>query len=105
LGELKFFLSLEVARSKQGILINQHKYASKILFVASLLACKLASTPINNAKKLSSSSRDLYYDMSAYKHLIVRLIYLTNTGPNISFSAHNLEQFLSKPTHDTIVVH
>ena len=41
LGKLKYFLGIEVAHSKKGIFISQQKY------IIDLLACKLASTPIN----------------------------------------------------------
>jgi len=46
LGQLKYFLSLEVARSKKGIHICQQKYALDILHEAGMLANKPPSTPL-----------------------------------------------------------
>jgi len=51
LGDLKYFFSLEVTRSKKGIMMNKRKYALKLLKDASLLAYKLANTPMDNLVK------------------------------------------------------
>jgi len=48
LGDLRYFLGLEVARSKKEIMMNKKKYALKLLKDACLLVCKPAITPMNN---------------------------------------------------------
>ena len=46
LGELKYFLRIEVLRSKQGIFISQRKYILDLLTETGLMDCKPADTPI-----------------------------------------------------------
>jgi len=63
-----------------------------------LLACKPAVTPMDNLVKLSSTGSVSFTDVHTYRSLIGRLMYLTNTRPDIIFSVHQLSQFLDKPT-------
>jgi len=70
----------------------------KLLAKVSPLGCKATSTLIDNTKRFSTHSQELFNDPIAYKCLIERLMYLTNTQPNMTHLVHYLAQFLSKPT-------
>ena len=61
--------------------MNQRKYALELLKDAGLLACKPANTPMDNLVKLSSTESVSFTDLPAYKRMIGRLMYLTNTRP------------------------
>lgn len=58
LDELQYFLGLEIARSMEGIVVNQCKYALELISDAGLVAAKLAFTLMDQNKKLTTSEYD-----------------------------------------------
>ncbi|KAL4336331.1 hypothetical protein GQ457_07G001260 [Hibiscus cannabinus] len=97
LGSLKFFLGFEVARSLKGINLCQRKYTLDLLKDYGFLHSKPASTSIVPNKKLSKHDGNPLDDITTYRKLIGKLIYLTNTRPNIAFAVQQLSQFLAAP--------
>jgi len=62
-----------------------------------MLGCKLAPTPSDPSIKLHVDEGALLSDSSSFRRLIGRLLYLTNTRPNISFAVQQLNKFVSSP--------
>ena len=61
------------------------------------LGCKTRKTPMDPNVKFSQDEGDLLDDPSMYRRMIGKLLYLTITRPDLSFSANRLSKLLAKP--------
>ncbi|RVW12206.1 Retrovirus-related Pol polyprotein from transposon TNT 1-94 [Vitis vinifera] len=106
LGNLKYFLGMEIARSKKGIAVSQRKYVLDLLNETGMLGCKPAETPMDTTVKLEESDGSAPVDKGRYQRLVGKLIYLSHTRPDIGFSVSVVSQFMNNPTekHMTIVI-
>ncbi|XP_019154479.1 PREDICTED: uncharacterized protein LOC109150899 [Ipomoea nil] len=92
------FLRIEAKASDEGLNICQRKYAIDILEEARFLGCKPASTPMTHGLKLSHNDDIHIDDVSSYRRLIGRLLYLTATRPNLTYVIQQISQFIDAPT-------
>ena len=97
LGDVKYFLGLEIAKSSTGICVSQRKYVLDLLSDFGYLGCKAASTPMEANVKLSMDEGVDLPDVSLYRRLLGKLLYLTLTRPDISYAVGRLSQFISRP--------
>ncbi|XP_020207841.1 uncharacterized protein LOC109792812 [Cajanus cajan] len=98
LGELKYFLGFEIARSQSGINMCQRKYALDLLQDSGQLASKPCNTPMDPSVTISKESGTQLADPSSYRRLIGWLLYLTNTRPDICYAVTRLSQYMDTPT-------
>ncbi|XP_056695762.1 uncharacterized mitochondrial protein AtMg00810-like [Spinacia oleracea] len=98
LGELRYFLGLEVDRPKEGIFLSQKKYTLDLLAEYGLTGCKPLKLPMDSHLKLTPDSGDVLENPEQFQKLVGKLIYLTITRPDISFTVHILSKFMHKPT-------
>ena len=69
----------------------------QLLADVGFLGCKPTSTPMEANLKLSQNEGEPLDDPSSYKRMIGKMLYLTITRPDISYSVNRLSQFLSNP--------
>ena len=100
LGDLHYFLGIEVTKCKDGILLSQEKYAQDILNRVGMDKCKPSPTPLSASEKLSCHEGDLLnsQDSTRYRSIVGALQYLTLTRLNIAYSVNKVCQFLHAPT-------
>ncbi|GJX27479.1 ribonuclease H-like domain-containing protein [Tanacetum coccineum] len=100
LGELKYFLRIEVSKNKNGICLSQRKYCLELLSEYGLLACKPVVTPLqqNTILSFEETENDKFLpSMTEYQKLVGKLIYLFVTRPDIAYDVHCLSQHMHAP--------
>lgn len=100
LGDLHYFLGIEVEKKRGGIILSQEKYAQDILTRTGMTKCKLSSTPLSSTEKLSRYEGKLLNaeDVTKYRSIVGALQYLTLTRPDLAYSVKKVCQFLHAPT-------
>ncbi|KAA0055189.1 cysteine-rich RLK RECEPTOR-like protein kinase [Cucumis melo var. makuwa] len=97
LGNLTYFLGMEVARSKEDISMSQRKYTLDLLTETGMLGYRPADTPIEFNHKLGNSNDQVPVDKEQYQCLVGKLIYLSHTRSGISFVVSDVSQFMQAP--------
>ncbi|CAH9083140.1 unnamed protein product [Cuscuta epithymum] len=99
LGSLKYFLGIEVTRSKKGIFLSQRKYVLDLLTETGKLGAKPNTTPMVPNVQLTSEGIP-FEDPERYRRLVGKLNYLAVTRPDIAYSVSVVSQYMSSPTVD-----
>ncbi|GJY21433.1 putative ribonuclease H-like domain-containing protein [Tanacetum coccineum] len=86
MGELTFFLGLQVKQKEDGIFISQDKYVTEILKKFGFTDVKTASTPMETQKLLLKDEDGEEVDVHLYRSMIGSLMYLTSSRPDIMFA-------------------
>ncbi|GMI64836.1 cysteine-rich RLK (RECEPTOR-like protein kinase) 8 [Hibiscus trionum] len=86
MGELSFFLGLQIKQRKDGTFINQAKYVNDMLKKFGLENVKPQATPMSSSLKLDKDERGNCVDSKLYRSMIGSLLYLTTSRPDIVFS-------------------
>ena len=97
LSELKYFMGIEFSRSKRGIFMSQRKYALDILQDTRLSGVKPEKFPLEQNLKLTDEDCEILHDLSKYRRLVGRLIYLIVSRLDIVYSVCTLSQFMNTP--------
>jgi hypothetical protein len=103
MGELNFFLGLQIKQTKNGIFINQSKYIKDLLKKFGIQKSKIYATPMSSTIKLDKDENGKYIEIKQYRGMIGSLLYLTASRPDIMFSVCLCARFQSCPKESHFV--
>nr|KYP70038.1 hypothetical protein KK1_009246 [Cajanus cajan] len=97
MGELKFFLGLQIVQSEEGIKIHQKKYTKELLQKFKIADAKPMKTPMHPSTTLGLDEESPYVDSTMYQGMVGSLLYLTMSRPDIMFNVYICARFQVRP--------
>ena len=79
LGPLRYFLGMEIARSKKKIVVSKQKFVLDLLKETGMSGCRPIDTPINPNQKHGDDKEGDMVNTTQYQKLVGKLIYLSHT--------------------------
>jgi hypothetical protein len=83
MGELQFFLGLQIKQSKEGTFVHQAKYTKYIVRKFKMEDSKAMTIPMSMTTALDADEEGEHVDQKEYRSMIGSLLYLTATRPDI----------------------
>nr|GEV40748.1 hypothetical protein [Tanacetum cinerariifolium] len=102
IGEMTFFLGLQVNQSPRGIFINQSNYGLEILEKYVTETCDHISTPMDIKEKLDVDKNGTLVDATKYRSMIGSLMYLTSSRPDIVHATCLCARYQAQPTEKNL---
>lgn len=96
-GELNYFLGLQIKQTSNGIHINQAKYIRDMIKKFNFENLKPSPTPMCTSTKLDKDENGVAFDEKLYRSMIGSLLYLTASRPDIMFAVCMCARFQSMP--------
>ncbi|GKA53269.1 retrovirus-related pol polyprotein from transposon TNT 1-94 [Tanacetum coccineum] len=98
MGQMSFFLGLQVSQSPRGIFINQSKYAQEILKKFGFDTCTPIDTPMAERPDLDEDKGGKLIDPTRFRGMVGSLMYLSASRPDIVFAVCMCARYQAKPT-------
>ena len=107
MGELKFFLGLQIRQQRNGIFISQEKYLKDVLRKFGMQDCKGVKIPMPTNGHLCTDENGIDFDHKVYRSMIGSLLYLCASRPDIMLSVCMCARFQATPkeSHHKAVKH
>jgi hypothetical protein len=105
MGELNFFLGIQVKEMKKGTFVHQAKYTNDLIKKFNMTELKPVSTPMSSAMSLGPDEDGEAVDQREYRSMIGSLLYLTATRSDIQFIMELCARFQTSPrsSHRTVI--
>ena len=97
LGNLSYFIGIQVIRNQNSILLSQAKYVQDLLAKTEMENCKGIESPFSIAEKLKKDECAKLNNPSFYKSVIGSLQYVVLIRPELAYSINKLSQYMSDP--------
>ena len=98
MGEMSYFLGLQVKQLPEGFFLSQTKYAKDLLSKFDLKEnTKAKKVPMCPSAKIELESSEPDFDISKYRSIIGSLLYLTAKRPDIAFAVGLCARFQAAP--------
>ncbi|XP_062080773.1 uncharacterized mitochondrial protein AtMg00810-like [Humulus lupulus] len=104
LGDINYFLGIQVTHTSAGFHLCQRKYVQDLLCRTKMQEAKSQGTPMNAGLKLSTYGSDSVSDPSLYRSIVGALQYATVTRPEIAYSVNKVSQFMHNPLESHWIV-
>ncbi|CAL1389580.1 unnamed protein product [Linum trigynum] len=98
LGDVNYFLGIEVIPTATGYILSQHKYMTDILARFHMLEDAPVSMPLASSVSLSLHDGTCPTDATRFQQVLGALQYLVYTRPDIAFSINKLSQYMHYPS-------
>ncbi|GJW50560.1 retrovirus-related pol polyprotein from transposon TNT 1-94 [Tanacetum coccineum] len=98
IGQMSFFLGLQVSQSPRGIFINQAKYALETLKKYGMDLSDPVDTPMVDRLKLDEDLLGILVDQNRFRGIVGSLMYLTASRPDLVFAVCMCARYQAKPT-------
>jgi hypothetical protein len=104
LGDVHYFLGLQITRTDTALTITQTRYLLSLLHKFGLAGAKPVATSIASGTSLFAINGTLLSDPMPFRQLVGSLQYLTLTRPNISYDVHHVCQYMHTPREPHLIV-
>ncbi|KAM1669642.1 hypothetical protein ACFX2K_043717 [Malus domestica] len=98
LGNMSYFLGIEVLQKTDGIFVNQRKYAQEVLERFYMDQCNPVHNPMVPGFKLMKDEGGVRVDSTPYKQMVGSLMHLTTTRPDMMFVVSLISRYIERPT-------
>ncbi|GJZ70142.1 retrovirus-related pol polyprotein from transposon TNT 1-94 [Tanacetum coccineum] len=98
MGQMSFFLGLQVSQNPEGIFINQSKFALEILKKFGMDSYDPIDTPMVDRLKLDEDPLGIPIDQTRFRSMVGSLMYLTASKPDLVFAVCMCARYQASPT-------
>ncbi|KAK2396140.1 hypothetical protein QL285_057811 [Trifolium repens] len=104
MGELKFFLGIQINQGEDGTYMHQSKYTKELMKKFNLEDCKPMTTPMHSSCSLNKEEVGGIVNLKLYRGMIGSLLYLTTSRPDILYNVCLCARFQSDPREPHLIV-